>query len=228
MSDSRTQFTFYESFYLGASNLIPSLEDRALLYEAVFRFALYGEEPELSGPPSGVFAMIRPNLEASRKKSKAGKTKRVQNGNKSGSDKSKSKKEQDKEQDIEEDKGKGKDIEQMLILSSSSDEEKESKAAKPPASPRFVPPTEAEVRDYCREKGYTVDPEAFVAFYASKGWKVGSQPMKDWKMALVTWQKREESDPRKGKPAPQPAEINCADLDRMFRATQTGEEAGDG
>lgn len=226
MSDSRTQFTFYESFYLGASNLIPSLEDRALLYEAVFRFALYGEEPEISGPPAGVFAMIRPNLEASRKKSKAGKTKREQNGNKSRSNKSKSKKEQDKEQDIEE--GKGKDKEQMLILSSSSGEEKESKAARPPASPRFVPPTEAEVRDYCLGKGYSVDPEAFVAFYASKGWKVGSQPMKDWRAALVTWQKREESDPRKGKPAPQPAEISYADLDRMFRAAQTGEEAGDG
>ena len=52
-----------------------------------------------------------------------------------------------------------------------------------------------EVRAYCDERGNTVDPEAFVAFYASKGWKIGSTPMKDWKAAVVTWEKREAARP---------------------------------
>lgn len=56
---------------------------------------------------------------------------------------------------------------------------------------RFTPPTVEEVRSYCAEKGFTFDPEAFVAFYESKGWKVGRNPMKSWKAACTTWQKRQ-------------------------------------
>lgn len=61
-----------------------------------------------------------------------------------------------------------------------------------PKKGRFMPPTVEEVRRHCREKGYTFDPEAFVAFYESKGWKVGKNPMKSWQAACVTWQKRQE------------------------------------
>jgi hypothetical protein len=32
-----------------------------------------------------------------------------------------------------------------------------------------------------------------VDFYASKGWKVGNQPMKDWKAAVRTWEQREDT-----------------------------------
>jgi hypothetical protein len=56
---------------------------------------------------------------------------------------------------------------------------------------QFVPPTVEEVRAYVTEKGYRIDPEAFVAFYASKGWKVGTTPMKSWQAACVTWSKRD-------------------------------------
>lgn len=56
---------------------------------------------------------------------------------------------------------------------------------------RFTPPSVDEVREYCSEKGYTFDPEAFVAFYESKGWKVGRNPMKSWQAACTTWQKRQ-------------------------------------
>ena len=54
----------------------------------------------------------------------------------------------------------------------------------------FVPPTVEEVRTYCEERGNFIDPEAFVAFYDSKGWKVGNSPMKNWKSAVITWEKR--------------------------------------
>lgn len=57
---------------------------------------------------------------------------------------------------------------------------------------RFAPPTVEEVRTYCQERHNKVDPERFVDFYASKGWRVGNQPMKDWKAAVRTWEKREE------------------------------------
>lgn len=54
----------------------------------------------------------------------------------------------------------------------------------------FVVPTVQEVKAYIEEKGYAVDAESFVAFYESKGWKVGSTPMKSWQSAVVTWHKR--------------------------------------
>lgn len=60
---------------------------------------------------------------------------------------------------------------------------------------RFTPPSASDVRAYCEEKGYKVDAEAFVDFYAAKGWKVGNQPMKDWKAAVRTWTRRESSAP---------------------------------
>lgn len=54
----------------------------------------------------------------------------------------------------------------------------------------FVPPTEAEVAEYCRERGNGTDPGAFVDFYASKGWKVGREGMKDWRASVRNWERR--------------------------------------
>ncbi len=55
---------------------------------------------------------------------------------------------------------------------------------------RFVPPTAEEVAAYCEERKNGIDPEEFWSFYDSKGWKVGRSPMKSWKSAVVTWEKR--------------------------------------
>lgn len=67
------------------------------------------------------------------------------------------------------------------------------------ARKRFSPPSAAEVREYCRERENVVDAESFVDFYAAKGWKVGNAPMKDWKAAVRTWEKRESrAAPRRG------------------------------
>ena len=56
---------------------------------------------------------------------------------------------------------------------------------------RFSPPSVDEVAAYCRERGNTVDAQTFCDFYAAKGWRVGAQPMKDWRAAVRTWEKRE-------------------------------------
>jgi hypothetical protein len=43
--------------------------------------------------------------------------------------------------------------------------------------------------------------EAAWHFYESKGWKIGSQPMRSWQSALVTWRKRwQERAPNQHKP----------------------------
>lgn len=69
----------------------------------------------------------------------------------------------------------------------------ESKADKPPTRHRFVPPTVDEVRAYCAEKGYPIDPERFVDFYSSKGWMVGKNKMQDWRAAVRTWSRKEQA-----------------------------------
>ena len=58
---------------------------------------------------------------------------------------------------------------------------------------RFKPPTVEEVRAYCEERQNSVDAEKFVDFYASKGWMVGSNRMKDWQASVRTWE-RKDSD----------------------------------
>lgn len=51
-------------------------------------------------------------------------------------------------------------------------------------------PTLEEVQACIAERGYNVDAELFMNHYESNGWKVGKNPMKSWRAALVTWQKR--------------------------------------
>ena len=75
---------------------------------------------------------------------------------------------------------------------SNSKDNKENMADKPPTRHRFSPPSVEDVREYCKEKGYNVDPERFVDYYTSNGWKVGRNPMKDWKAAARTWAKKEK------------------------------------
>lgn len=66
--------------------------------------------------------------------------------------------------------------------------------AEPPMRPRFSPPTVDEVRAYCTEKGYAVDADRFVDYYTSNGWRVGKNPMKDWRAAVRTWNRKERQD----------------------------------
>ena len=66
---------------------------------------------------------------------------------------------------------------------------------------RFTPPTRQEVHEYVTENGYQVNPESFIDFYQSKGWKVGNQSMKDWKAAVRNWHRRDKQ-PVKTKTAP--------------------------
>lgn len=55
---------------------------------------------------------------------------------------------------------------------------------------RFRRPTVEEVRAYCLERHNSVDAEQFVDYYESKGWRVGHNPMKDWKACVRTWERK--------------------------------------
>ena len=56
----------------------------------------------------------------------------------------------------------------------------------------FVPPLTQHVRDYCKLRGNDIDPEEFVSYYVSRDWMVGKNKMKNWKMAINTWERNQK------------------------------------
>ncbi|MBF1026252.1 MAG: hypothetical protein HXK89_02505 [Lachnospiraceae bacterium] len=97
-------------------------------------------------------------------------------------------------------------VSDSVSVNESPSETKREKQAKEKRK-RFSAPSVDEVRNYCRERGNSIDAETFVDFYASKGWKVGNSPMKDWQSAIRTWEKRE----CRASPREKPVSFNAND-----------------
>ena len=179
-------FTYYKSFYEGIQNLDDATYRR--MNDALMRYALYGEEPELTGLEESLFISWKANIDASNR--------RKENGAKGGrptKDKSMVSEVKsmvsDDESIVSEEKPNIKETITETIKE--TENKKESK--------RFAPPSIDDVREYCRERKNKVDPETFIDFYSAKGWKVGNQPMKDWKAAVRTWEKRDRASPKNDK-----------------------------
>ena len=71
----RAQFTFYRSF-ASALRRIRKDADRAKAYDAICDYALDGKEPDLSALPDAAaiaFELVKPNLDASKRKAESGK-----------------------------------------------------------------------------------------------------------------------------------------------------------
>lgn len=174
----RDQFTFYRSYYEALKHL-PKRDQTSVLM-AVIGYALDETEPSLSGVPLSVFTLIRPTLDSGRNKArnrvKKSESNGEQTGNKNGTNDKQMRKEGEREEEIEREND-----------------------SYPPISPlrgskKFVPPSVDEVRAYCLERKNRVDPVAFVDFYASKGWVIGKSPMKDWRAAVRTWERKDGGD----------------------------------
>ena len=61
----------YRSYYEAIEKLPEA--DRLPVFEAIFEYALNGTEPELDGTPAAIFMLIKPTLDASRRKAANGK-----------------------------------------------------------------------------------------------------------------------------------------------------------
>lgn len=67
----RDGIVFYKSFYESISELP---EENVLnIYNAIFRYAFFDEEPELSGIEKAIFTIIKPQIDANNKKYENGK-----------------------------------------------------------------------------------------------------------------------------------------------------------
>lgn len=86
-------------------------------------------------------------------------------------------------------------------------------------SSHFQKPSLDDIRAYCISRGNNVDPEQFLNFYESKGWMVGKTPMRDWRAAIRTWEKRENDSPRRRSPMTRSESVlehNLKVMDQMF------------
>lgn len=190
MNDS---FVFYKSFYEAASGLDP--EDRLAFYGAIAEYAIYGNEPDIESPVArAMFLMAKPQIDANEKRRENGKR---------GGRPSKEKPvvsenaENEKPMVSENDESEKPNVNANANANVNGNANEEKKRED---RPRFVKPTTAEVEAYCKERGNSVNPEKFTAYYEANGWKVGKNPMKDWKAAVRNWEQREKDSPKPEKP----------------------------
>lgn len=173
----RSQFTFYRSYY-EAIKALPKKDQTAVVL-AICAYALDYEEPKLSGTASAIFALVRPTLDASRKKAESGKrggeAKQTESKPEANAKQTAREKENKKEKEGEKEK----------------ENENECYTPKPPRA-KFTPPTVEEVAAYCLERKNVIDAQHFVDYYQQQKWKLSNgNAMGDWKAAVRTWESRE-------------------------------------
>lgn len=61
-------------------------------------------------------------------------------------------------------------------------------------SKKFIPPTVAQVAEYCQARGNTVPPQTFVDHYTGNGWMRGKSKVKDWQACVRTWETNQNAN----------------------------------
>jgi hypothetical protein len=159
------------------------------LFRALLEYSATGAAPELRGNERFVFPGMRSQIDRDIEKYKAKCARNRENGEKGGGHSPPNAPERPQTPPKDKDKDKEKDKDKDISFPPNGVKD----------SAHAHHPTVEEVAAYCRERGNRVDAERFVDFYASKGWKVGNQPMKDWKACVRTWERREDKPKQTGR-----------------------------
>lgn len=176
----RDSVVFYRSFWEAIKQL-PEKE-RLESLTAILEYGLDEIEPKSAGVASAMFLMAKPQIDANNR--------RYQNGTKGGRPVTKP----EPNNNLESNYNKPSDN-QTITKAKPKEKDKEKDNVNDNNKKTFTPPSVSDVSDYCTLNGYGIDPESFVDFYASKGWMVGKNKMKDWKASVRTWvrSQRQES-----------------------------------
>lgn len=159
------------------------------LFRALMSYHATGIEPELAGRESIAFDFIKEDIDKTEKAYSAKCEKNRQNRLTTNVD------ERERTITKSNERPQNKNIKEKEKIN----KETTLKGSKEKPLARFTPPTVEEVAAYCRERGNNVNAQRFVDFYAAKGWKIGQNPMKDWKAAVRTWEQRDDSPARPAK-----------------------------
>lgn len=196
---------FYGSFYEAISAL--PMENQGRIYNAIMKFAFEGTEEDLDGIELAVFLLVKPQLIANRAKYENGckggrprkqegtesEPKTNQTESKTAKNYNQIKTEEKPNHNLNETKPKPNENKNENENKNYIKESAERKAA---ASSRFAPPKIEEVQAYCKERKNGIEAQHFVDYYESNGWRVGKNPMKDWKAAVRTWERNGVQDNR--------------------------------
>ena len=187
----RDSVVFYRSFWEAIKDVDPP--DQLVAYNAIFDYAFDDISPNIKGAASAIFKLAKPQIDANNK--------RYKNGKRGGRPKTKTK---PSENQSETESEANVNVNENVNVNV-NDKERDTPSTTNDntviandnrvINKRFAPPSLEEVRAYCMERNNNVDPEAFMDFYASKGWKVGNQTMKDWKASVRTWERRSRDKP---------------------------------
>jgi hypothetical protein len=185
---TRDSMVFYRSFF-DAIKELPQ-HNQVEVLRAICDFGFDGIEPDISGISKTVWILIKPNLQANRKKWESGckaKTKQKVSKPKARNKQEVSKPEAnvyvdvDVNEDVNEDKDGNENV-SLLVLPAEVPKKK------------FIKPSIEDICLYVQSKEPMADinlvtqfAEKFHSFYESNGWKVGKNPMKNWKAAIGTW-----------------------------------------
>ena len=225
----------YIKIYPDFIDVVQELDNgaRGRLFLAIMQYANGDETAELTGAERIAFIVMKGQIDRDATAYEANAKKQSENGRKGGRPKKSMEAEKPtafsenpknpplflethsnpKKPDKEKDKDKEKDY------------DKDESIKKAPR--RFAPPSVEEVVSYCRERKNGVDAQRFVDFYASKGWKVGNNPMKDWKAAVRTWEGRDketQAASAKGimQHTPTPAKPDLDNLKAIYERVKNG------
>ena len=192
----------YLKIFTDFLDVTEQLTDGAMgrLFRAMLRYARDGAEPRLKGKEGVAWAVARQSIdreaevyerkveasrEAGRRSGEARRTR--QRIERTGTNVNETNQDKDKEKEKDKDKDKDKDI--SFSRDAPSAEKKETR------------PTLDEVIQFTKEAFLPVDAEHFFNYYEANGWRVGQNPIQDWKAALKAWARNAPVAPRPGKPA---------------------------
>ena len=166
--------------FIDAALSLSKMREGDELVGMIVRFLRTGAEPSpRTEAQRAVLIAIGPSMENSRVRIVAGR----EGGSKTPSKRPSEEEEEEEEEITTKEAKEGEGLSQP-------------EAAAGAVRRRFTPPSLEEVRAYAAEKGLAVDCERFIDYYTANGWKVGRNPMRDWKAAVRNWGR--DSKPKGG------------------------------
>lgn len=189
----KESFVFYRSFAKSIEHLPASMQ--LPLYKAITEYALDTIEPDFGNCADkyvldALWESIRPQLDANQsrylngcKGAEYGKLGGAPKGNKNACKKTTPRQPQDNPETTPNDNVNDNDIKKEIFIKEKSRQPRRT----------FVRPQLEEVKAYCDERKNGIDADKFFNHYESIGWKVGKNPMKDWKAAIRTWERNTDN-----------------------------------
>lgn len=190
----RQTFIIYRSYAEALDGL--SDEEAGKLYKAIAKYALDGVETPLEGYIGGYFMLIKPQLDANKIKYenglKGGRPKQNQTETETKPKQNQEKPNENQTETEEKSNEKRTEANQNAMINDKcimiNDKYIKEKKA------RFTPPTLEELKAFIVTNNLKLDAERFLDYYESIGWKVGKNPMKDWKATARNWSRKNQED----------------------------------